>query len=286
MINLWVHQLQRHRENAKLFQKWFGFDLPRLQAQLPMTAWRGGTPPPPRRWPSLMCPLARLTPRATTRQVYQDLRRRIVLGELRPGDPLSETRVGKSCGLSRTPVREVFWRLGEDGLLRVVPNVGSFVAPINIPAVYDAQFLRETLECRAVADAARRAARADAARLRRAIEAQAAAVVKGNVPGFYALDDDMHRLLMEIAGHPFVWPAISAAKAQLDRVRFLSLVEFDPFELILTQHRAVAAAVAAHDAVAAVAGMTAHLRAVLTDTERIARQHPEFFEGSPRGAKP
>jgi GntR family transcriptional regulator, rspAB operon transcriptional repressor len=232
-----------------------------------------------------MRPLARLSPRATTRQVYQDLRRRIVLGELRPGDPLSETRVGESYGLSRTPVREVFWRLGEDGLLRVVPNVGTFVAPINVPAVYDAQFLRETLECRAVADAARRAGRGDAARLRRAIEAQAAATAKGDVLGFYALDDDMHRLLMEIAGHPFVWPVISSAKAHLDRVRFLSLVEFDPFDLILTQHRAVATAVTAHDPEAATAGMTAHLRTVLTDTDRIARQHPEFFEGSPPAAR-
>jgi GntR family transcriptional regulator, rspAB operon transcriptional repressor len=233
-----------------------------------------------------MRPLARLGPRTTTRQVYQDLRQRIVLGELCPGDPLSENRVGESYGLSRTPVREVFWRLGEDGLLRVVPNVGTFVAPINVPAVYDAQFLRETLECRAVADAARQASRAGLARLRRVVEAQASAIAKGDVLVFYALDDDMHRVLMEIAGHPFVWPVISSAKAHLDRVRFLSLVEFDPFDLILSQHRAVAAAVAAHDAEAAVAGMTAHLRTVLTDTDRIARQHPEFFDGQPPAAPP
>ena len=42
-------------------------------------------------------------------------------------------RVAERYGLSRTPVREVFWRLGEDGFLRVVPQVGTWVAPINVP---------------------------------------------------------------------------------------------------------------------------------------------------------
>lgn len=65
--------------------------------------------------------LARAAGRTTGRDVYEDLHRQIVQGVLRPGDPLSETRVAERYGLSRTPVREVFWRLGEDGFLRVVP---------------------------------------------------------------------------------------------------------------------------------------------------------------------
>jgi DNA-binding GntR family transcriptional regulator len=100
--------------------------------------------------------LARMAPRATGDQVYEDLHGRIVRGDLRPGDPLFETKVAESYGLSRTPVREVFWRLGEAGFIRVVPQVGTFVAAINVAAVHDAQFIRETLECRAVADAAQR----------------------------------------------------------------------------------------------------------------------------------
>ena len=54
--------------------------------------------------------LAKMAPRATTEQVYQELHGRIVRCELRPCDVLSETRVAESFGLSRTPVREVFWR--------------------------------------------------------------------------------------------------------------------------------------------------------------------------------
>jgi polar amino acid transport system substrate-binding protein len=33
VINLWVHQFNASGDNARLFRKWFGFDLPKIQAQ-------------------------------------------------------------------------------------------------------------------------------------------------------------------------------------------------------------------------------------------------------------
>jgi DNA-binding GntR family transcriptional regulator len=222
----------------------------------------------------------KLAPRATTEQVYQDLHGRIVRGDLRPGDALTETRVGDSYGISRTPVREVFWRLSEEGLLRVIPQVGTFVAPINIPAVHDSQFVRETLECRAVADAARRAEAGDVSSLWRLVEEQTQAIAAGDFARFFAHDEHMHRLLMDIAGHPFVWPVIASAKAQLDRVRFLSLADETWPGMIMAQHRRIVSLVAAHDAAGAVDVMTAHLRTAFAAIGRIAADNPDFFEGS------
>lgn len=223
--------------------------------------------------------LAKLAARPTGQQVYEDLHGRIVRGELRPGEGLAEARVAESYGLSRTPVREAFWRLGEDGFLRVVPQVGTFVAPINIPAVYDSQFVRETLECRAVADAARRASETTVGILRTLLVDQEAAIKRTDFPRFFALDEALHRTLMMIAGRPFVWQVITGAKAQLDRVRFLSLEEGEWPGMIMQQHRGIVDCVAAHDAAAAVRIMTAHLRTAFAAIGRIAAAHPDFFEG-------
>ena len=228
--------------------------------------------------------LAKMAPRVTVEQVFDDLHGRIVRGELRPGDALSETRVAESVGLSRTPVRAVFWRLAEAGFVRVVPQVGTFVAPINIPAVYDSQFVRETLECRAIGEAAERAGPADVAGLRDGLAQQDRAMAAGDFAAFFALDEAMHRSLMEIAGHPFAWQVIAGAKAQLDRVRFLSLGEHEWPSMIMKQHHHLVAAVAAHDAAAARRVMTAHLRTAFAAIERIAATHPDFFDGVP--AKP
>src|ERR1700747_1082983 len=79
-------------------------------------------------------------------RLYSD----ILSGRLRPGESLSETRIAEQHGISRTPVREVFQHLAKEGLLRVVPQIGTFVAPISLTAVKSSQFIREALECRAV----------------------------------------------------------------------------------------------------------------------------------------
>ncbi len=224
--------------------------------------------------------LAKMAPRATVDQVYEDLHGRIVRGELRPGDSLSEARVAESVGLSRTPVREVFWRLAEAGFVRVVPQVGTFVAPINVLAVRDAHFIRETLECRAIGPAAERASEADVAVLRDGLAQQDEAMGQGDLSAFFALDEAMHRSLMETAGHPFTWPVIAGAKAQLDRVRFLSLGEREWPGMIMAQHHELVAAIAAHDPAAATRVMTAHLRTAFAAIDRIAATHPDFFDDS------
>jgi DNA-binding GntR family transcriptional regulator len=223
--------------------------------------------------------LAKMAVRATAQQVYDDLHGRIVRGELRPGDTLSESKVAESHGMSRTPVREVFWRLNEDGFLRVVPQVGTFVAPINIQAVYDAQFVRETLECRTVADAALRCRPDAVAELQGVLAQQDVAMGKRDFAAFFVLDEAMHRMLVQMAGRPFVWQVITGAKAQLDRVRFLSLEDGEWPGMIMTQHRGIVERVGAGDGPGAVRLMTAHLRTAFAAIDRIAAAHPEFFEG-------
>ncbi len=212
-------------------------------------------------------------------ELYEDLHGRIVRGDVRPGELMNETKVGDAYGLSRTPVREVFWRLADEGLLRIVPQVGTFVAPINIPAVFDAQFLRETLECRAITEAARLAGKQDVADLRTLLTQQTAAIASDDFAGFFVLDEQMHRRLMEIAAHPFVWPVIASAKAQLDRVRFLSLEDRSWPAMIMAQHRRIVSCVSAHDADGAAEVMRAHLRTAFAAIDRIAAKHPPFFEG-------
>jgi DNA-binding GntR family transcriptional regulator len=223
--------------------------------------------------------LARITGRATVQQIYEDLYARIVRGELRPGEALTEAGLAETYGLSRTPIREVFWRLSEEGLLRVVPQVGTFVAPISIVAVNDSQFVRETLECRTIVDAARDATARDVEALRQLVTAQTEAIGSEDFARFFALDEAMHRRLMEMAGRASVWPMIAGAKAQLDRVRYLSLKEPGWSVMILAQHAALIERIAAGDAEGARAVMQEHLRTAFAAIDRIAAENADFFEG-------
>src|ERR1700751_12363 len=120
------------------------------------------------------------TVHAAGTRLYADLHSDIITGRLRPGASLSETKVADQYGISRTPVREVFRRLAEEGFLRVVPQVATYLAPINLAAVTDSQFIREPLECRAVALSAERASEREIRALRQELRTQEQAIAAGN----------------------------------------------------------------------------------------------------------
>jgi DNA-binding GntR family transcriptional regulator len=219
-------------------------------------------------------------------RLYAQLYGDILTGRLRPGEVLSETRIAEQHGISRTPVREVFQHLAKEGLLRVVPQIGTFVAPINLADVSGSQFIREALECRAVRVAAEQISATQLALLRQQIEQQARAISAKDHLGFFSLDEAMHRQILEIAGHPRVWDLIASVKAQLDRVRHLSLEDSAWLKMIFRQHREIVHGIAEHDPHGAERAMQEHLRTVFGAIERIAATHAEFFErGAPRSEK-
>jgi DNA-binding GntR family transcriptional regulator len=63
--------------------------------------------------------------------VHEILRQRIIELDFAPGEPLSESDLAGKLGVSRTPVRESLILLAEEGLVDVVPQVGTFVSRIR-----------------------------------------------------------------------------------------------------------------------------------------------------------
>ena len=80
-------------------------------------------------------------------QVFHTLRSSIVTMQLTPATALSEQDIAGRLNVSRQPVREAFIKLSEIGLVRVLPQRGTFVVKISAKAVTDARFVREAVEC-------------------------------------------------------------------------------------------------------------------------------------------
>lgn len=222
-------------------------------------------------------PVPASRPLPASAQAYALLREEILSGRLRPGHALSENETALRLGVSRTPVREAFIRLANEGLLDVRPQVATTVAPIDVEAVADGQFLREAIECRTVALAAERVTARDARDLRAQLREQAKVAARGDHAAFLPLDDRLHRRLIEIAGRPRVWRSLEDMKAQLDRVRFMSLEDPAWLATIYGQHEEIVRHVLAGDAADAAAAMGRHLRTVFASIERIAEKRPEYF---------
>lgn len=208
-------------------------------------------------------------------QLYESLRGRIVRAELRPGEIISETEIAKAYSVSRQPVREAFIKLAEAGLVRVRPQRGTMVSPISAESVMEARFVREAIEADVVRAAAGRADAAATGRLLDQVEAQKR-VAEDDTAAFMKLDELFHRTLAEMAGVPFAWRVVEDVKAQMDRIRYLSVEEMHVRRLI-AQHETIARAIEAGDADAAENAMREHLREILRTLPDIAAAHPDLF---------
>ncbi|EFQ22568.1 GntR family transcriptional regulator [Aminomonas paucivorans] len=76
----------------------------------------------------------------------EHLRRRILTGSARGGDPLSELQVARDLGMSRTPVRAALRRLAEEGFVTLVPQRGFFVNACSVQDYKEVNDIRSVLE--------------------------------------------------------------------------------------------------------------------------------------------
>ena len=77
---------------------------------------------------------------------YDRLQDVIRNANLQPGDPLSENRLSKALGISRTPVREALQQLAQEGMIQIIPGRAITVAAPSMQDVLDALHVRELLE--------------------------------------------------------------------------------------------------------------------------------------------
>ncbi len=210
-------------------------------------------------------------------QIYERLRRAITTLVMLPSEALSEQDLAQQLGVSRTPVREALIRLADEGLIDILPQRGSFVAPIRLSDVEEAQFIREALEVAVVQRLAGHGSDAFIASVRANLAMQTKAVAEGDREQFLELDEAFHRSLCEEAGLPRSWRVIQVVKLQMDRVRYLSLPEPGHLETLLAQHVAIFEAIESGDPGQAGVRMTAHLREVLRTVQHLNATRPGLF---------
>ena len=210
-------------------------------------------------------------------RVYRALREAIVTMRLLPGNSLSEAEVAKQMGTSRQPVREAFIKLSEIGLVDIIPQRGTYVVKISARDVENARFIREAVEVAIVQRACERATASDIAEINQLIAGQVRAAESADQQRFLQLDDGFHQAIALSADCLFGWGIVEDLKAQMDRVRFLSLPEATPIEKLIDQHRRIAAAVAARDPDEAAAAMREHLSEIISSLPKLSRRHAELF---------
>jgi DNA-binding GntR family transcriptional regulator len=79
-------------------------------------------------------------------QIYQIIKKDILMGVYQQGDQLSANQLAEKYNISATPVREALNTLEKEGFLEVIPRIGFFVARVTTKNVRDIYEYRIIIE--------------------------------------------------------------------------------------------------------------------------------------------
>ncbi|XID93238.1 GntR family transcriptional regulator [Paenibacillaceae bacterium WGS1546] len=217
-------------------------------------------------------------------KAYAAIRDEIVSLRLRPGQMIFENAVAAMLGVSRTPVREAFYRLQQEELIEILPQRGARVAYLSVEKMKEAQWIRESLEMSAFAQAARnwnpdepkyRDAERKASAL---LEEQRKVIDSSDYTRYVGLDERFHEVILETTGNSRLLVIVSQMKAHLNRMRYLELQEARHEKDSFRQHEEIFAAIRGNDAELTGELLQHHLRLLLDIWPTIIEKNKDLFQ--------
>lgn len=158
-------------------------------------------------------------PKSLTELVAENLKKRIVSGDLELGSQLSEARIAKELDVSRTPVREAVNRLEMEGLLIVEPQRGSFVFNLDSEELAKLCDVRVALETKALAVAIEEHAGKLHELLTECTDRMTSARAAEDVNTYLAEDTNFHQLLFDCADNKFLNDAYQTIASKMAAIR-------------------------------------------------------------------
>jgi len=133
--------------------------------------------------------------------VYALIRQAVTTGRFVPGQRLSERELAGQYGVSRTPIREAFRHLIQEGLVVYKPNSGYRIIPLSEDLARHILVVRETLESMAARLAAERDPGATAEAMEETLRHARRAYREGQLSELIAANQTFHQALVESTGN-------------------------------------------------------------------------------------
>jgi DNA-binding GntR family transcriptional regulator len=198
--------------------------------------------------------------RRVPEQVYDIIRDRILVGQYAPGEPINERGLTETLQVSRTPIREALRRLADDGLIEVIPSVGSRVSTLNPDRICDLAEARTELECLIIRRAAPRMTKESCNQLAALIEAQSKTAESGDFVSNISIDSQFHRVIWEMSDMAAVVEILDRALSAVLRARHLSIRLPGRLDAPIREHRAILDALESGSVEKSEAAMRHHLQ--------------------------
>jgi DNA-binding GntR family transcriptional regulator len=181
-------------------------------------------------------------------EVIDQLRDRIVRGELDPGTRLNERVLCEQLGISRTPLREAIKMLATEGLVALLPNRGAIVTPLKAETIADTLAVMGALESLAGELACANASEADLAEIRALHFEMLAHHARRELAGYFRFNQLIHLRIIEASGNTVLTNTYRQLNANVLRARYMANLSRERWDAAVREHEEILAALASRDA--------------------------------------
>jgi len=178
-------------------------------------------------------------------QVTNALRKAIVSGELEMGQKISEKTLSQRLNVSRTPVREALKQLEREGLVEIIPRVGTCVRKPTEKEVTELFTIKEVLEGLAASEMAKRGHIPELENLMQAMEKMEQSVEEKNIDGYVEANTLFHEAILKGCGNSKLLYHYDLLINQLPYRQFvyLTLEQPDRLEKSVQEHKRIVEAI-------------------------------------------
>ena len=199
-----------------------------------------------------------MTTNSKTHVLYQQVREKIVCGEIKPGAILTEAGLADEYGVSKAPVREALVLLGHEGLVESMPRIGHVVASFTVQDVLETFHLRTILETEAAGLAAERITEEGIAALLKSVNEEFALSERAHEDRIHQrtheLNMEFHQRIARASGNSRLADLIKQLIEDMRR-----MLAFDPYFVTPRQHLEIVEALKHGDRAKAEQAMKRHM---------------------------
>jgi len=192
-------------------------------------------------------------------QVESELRRLILTLELEPGLALSESALMKRYGWGRTPLREAFQRLSEQGLLQSIPQHGAIVTPLDLFDFVEVMDAMSLVIGPAAALACKRLTETELNQLDELVTQGEVAAKNGDFERLTELDYEFHSVLAQATGNRYLIDYLRRLHQVARRFNYAAWKRERNATPSLAEHRQLAAIFRTREVSAAKTAMLQHI---------------------------
>lgn len=216
--------------------------------------------------------------------IYEDICNSIITLKLLPGEKISEIESSRKYNVSRTPIRDVFKRLEDNGLLEIRSQSGTFVTKINLSNISDLVFIRNSCEFSVLKEICGKLSDENLNYLYQKLEKQNALSKSKTLndefaASYFTLDNEFHHYLYSLASKEGVLKLLNNDQPNFQRYRFITFLR-DDFELkrLDEVHKNMVLALQNNDLDSLKSIVYNHNYSGLNGIDKVIQNHPDYFD--------